>query len=67
MDQELVIKFWRQPLPDTATMATITSELQSILGKTAELDGYDVKGEELNLFVKTDDPKHTFRRIKKTL
>ena len=67
MEQELIIKFWRQPLPDQATMASVSAELTSVLGTTAELDGYDVKGEELNLFVKTDDPKQAFRRIKKVL
>ena len=67
MNHELVIKFWRQPLPDEALMAAITSELTSALADTAKLDGHDVKDGEINLFVRTDDPKRTFRRAKKVL
>src|SRR5262245_37179182 len=67
MDQELVIKFWKQPLPDKALMAAISAGLESALGRTAELDGYDVKEGEINLFVKTDDPRRTFRHVKKVL
>ena len=67
MNEELVIKFWKTPLPDEALIADITSELQSVLGDAARLDGHDVKGGEINLFLQTDDPKHAFRRVKKVL
>jgi hypothetical protein len=67
MNFELVIKFWRKPLPDEAVLSMLTSEFKSVLGDTAELDGHDVRDEEINLFVITDDPKRAFRRIKKVL
>jgi hypothetical protein len=67
MNHELVIKFWRQPLPDEALMSAITSDLKSALGDSAKLDGHDVKDGEINLFVLTDDPRHSFRRVKKVL
>lgn len=67
MNYELVIKFWRQPLPDESSMAAMTSELKSALGDAAELDGHDVRDEEINLFLKTDDAKYAFRRVKKIL
>jgi len=67
MDYHLVIKFWRKPLPDQSVMATLTSELNGVLANTATLDGHDVRDQEINLFVITDDPKVTFRRIKKVL
>jgi len=67
MNHHLIVKFWRQPLPDKPLMTAIESELKAVLGDTAVLDGYDSRGDEINLFVMTDDPKHTFRRVKKVL
>lgn len=67
MNYQLVIKFWRKPLPDESVLATMTSELKSVLGDSAKLDGHDVRDDEINLFVITDDPKRAFRRIKKVL
>ena len=67
MNHELVIKFWRAPLPDEALLTSITSELKSVLGETAKLDGHDIKDGEINLFVLTDDPKRAFRYVKRVL
>lgn len=64
---QLVIKFWRSSLGDETFLATIEGELQGVLGDTAKLDGYDVSAQEINLFVLTPDPKHSFRRIKTVL
>ena len=67
MDYQLVIKFWRKSLADEAFLATIESELKGVLGDAAVPDGYDVSAQEINLFVVTPDPKHSFRRIKRVL
>ena len=67
MDYQLVIKFWRKSLEDEAFLATIESELNEALGGAPELDGYDVSPKEINLFVLTDDPRHSFRRAKNVL
>ena len=67
MDYQLVIKFWRKSLEDETFLPAIQSELKRVLGEAAELDGYDVSDEEINLFVLTPDPKHSFRRIKRVL
>ena len=67
MNYQLVIKFWRKPLPGESVLAMMASQLKSVLGDTAELDGYDVSDEEINLFVLTDDPRRAFRRVKKAL
>ena len=67
MDYQLVIKFWRKSLEDETFLATIESELKEALGRTAEVDGYDVSAKEINLFVLTNDPKHSFRRAKDVL
>lgn len=67
MEYQLVIKFWRKSLEDEAFLATIESELKEAFGKTAELDGYDVSPKEINLFVLTPDPPHSFRRVKAVL
>jgi hypothetical protein len=67
MDYQLVIKFWRKSLQDEAFLPAIENELKDVLGEAAQLDGYDVSAEEINLFVITSDPKHSFRRIKTVL
>jgi hypothetical protein len=67
MDYQLVIKFWRKSLQDETFLPTIQTELKRVLGDAVELEGYDVSDEEINLFVLTPDPKHSFRRIKTAL
>jgi hypothetical protein len=67
MDYQLVIKFWRKALEDETFLPAIQSELKDVLGEAAQLDGYDVSANEINLFVLTPDPKHSFRRIKAVL
>ena len=67
VDYQLVVKFWRRSLEDQDFLATIQPELKEVLGDSAALDGYDVNAKEINLFVMTPNPKHTFRRIKSVL
>jgi len=67
MDYQLVIKFWRKSLQDETFLPAIQGELQGVLGDAVTLDGYDVSDDEINLFVLTPDPKHSFRRIKTVL
>ena len=67
MDHQLVIKLWRKSLEDEAFLSTIENDLKAVLGNTAEVDGYDVSPKEINLFVLTSDPRHTFRRAKDVL
>jgi len=67
MDYQLVIKFWRQSLKDEDFLATIQNELKEVLGDAVALDGYDISAKEINLFVVTPDPKHSFRRVKSVL
>jgi hypothetical protein len=66
MNYQLVIKFWRKSLNDETFLASLESDLKEVV-KDATLDGYDVSPDEINLFVLTDDPKRTFRRIKTVL
>jgi hypothetical protein len=67
MDYQLVIKFWRKSLEDEAFLPAIQGELAEAIGDAATLDGYDTNAKEINLFVVTPDPKHSFRRIKAVL
>ena len=67
MDYQLVIKFWRKSLKDEAFLATVESTLKDALGGAVELEGYDVSPKEINLFVLTADPRHSFRRVKDVL
>jgi hypothetical protein len=67
MDYQLVIKFWRPSLEDDNFLPGIQDELTAALGEGAALDGFDRSAKEINLFVVTPDPKHTFRRLKGVL
>ena len=67
MDYQLVIKFWRKSLEDESFLATIEGELKKSLGETTVLEGYDVSAKEINLFMLTADPRHSFRRAKDVL
>lgn len=67
MDYQLVIKFWRKSLESEAFLATVEDELKQVLGGSAEVDGFDVTPREINLFVLTADPRHSFRRAKDVL
>lgn len=67
MDYQLVIKFWRKSLESEDFISTIQGELKAVLGDSVTLDGYDVNAKEINLFVITPDPKHSFRRVKSVL
>ena len=67
MDYQLVVKFWRKSLKDEAFLSTIQGDLKEVLGPDATPDGYDINAKEINLFVITPDPKHSFRRIKSVL
>lgn len=37
------------------------------LGPESEVDGHDAGSGEMNIFIRTDDPKKTFGEIKKAL
>ena len=67
MDYQLVIKFWRRSLDDETFLPEIQDEFRKVLGPGATPDGYDINAKEINLFVITPDPKHSFRRIKSVL
>lgn len=67
MDYQLVIKFWRKSLESEDFISTIQAELKEVLGDSVTLDGYDINAKEINLFVITPDPKHSFRRVKSVL
>lgn len=67
MEHQLIIKFWRKSLANEAFLATIEAELKAALGDTVELEGYDVSAKEINLFMLTADPRHSFRRAKDVL
>lgn len=67
MNYQLVIKFWRKSLDDEGFLPAIQDELKVALGESAALDGYDINAKEINLFVITPDPKHSFRRLKSVL
>ena len=67
MDHQLVVKLWRKSLADEAFLPAIEDEFRQVLGDTVELEGHDVSAKEINFFMLTADPRHTFRRVKDVL
>jgi hypothetical protein len=67
MDYQLVIKFWRKSQKDDDFLVAMQDELKTVLGDSATLDGYDIHANEINLFILTQDAKHSFRRVKSVL
>jgi hypothetical protein len=67
MDYQLVIKLWRKSLADEAFLPSIEAEFQQALGKSVELEGYDVSAKEINIFMLTADPRPTFRKARDVL
>ncbi len=67
MDYELIFKFWRASLPDEAFLETLESRLRDALGDAVNLDGYDISPKEINLYMQTSDPRHSFRHAKDVL
>ena len=67
MDYQLVVKFRRRSQDDATRVAAMQDELKLALDGSAVLDGYDIDAREINLFVVTADPKHSFRRLKAVL
>ena len=67
MDYQLVIKFWRKSLESEEFLAGIEGELKEALGNKVELEGYDVSPKEINLFMLTPDPRHSFRQAREVL
>ena len=67
MNYQLVIKFWRASLNDEAFLVPLEAELRQALGDTVTLDGHDTSAKEINLFILTPDPRHSFRRLKAVL
>ncbi|KRA20856.1 MULTISPECIES: hypothetical protein [unclassified Lysobacter] len=67
MDYQLIIKLWRKSLTDETFLTTLESQLKAALGDTVELEGYDVSPKEINVFMTTADPRHSFRRARSVL
>ncbi len=67
MDYELVIKFWRASLQDETFLVMVEPRLRDALGDAVNVDGYDISPKEINLFMQTSDPRHSFRRSRDVL
>lgn len=67
MEYQLVIKLWRKSLADEAFLATIESELESVLGDSVQMEGYDVGAKEINFFMLAADPRNAFRKARDIL
>jgi hypothetical protein len=67
MDYQLVLQFKGSAIPNFDSLVSLEDNLQRIVAPIAEVDGHDIGGGEMNIFVLTADPVATFERAKPLL
>src|SRR5437879_3308002 len=67
MSYQLVLQWPASSLQDYDAMVEIESVLSGRLSTGAEIDGHDAGSGEMNIFIHTDDPTHTFQEIRTIL
>ena len=66
MNYQLVIQFPESLCGDIDWIAEMEDRLEEALSN-AEVDGHDLGGGEVNIFIFTDAPKETFNEVKEIL
>jgi len=67
MRYQLVLQFRGDSLADYDQMIAIEDRLTEALGDSADVDGHDAGSGETNIFIFTNDPPETFRRVRPVL
>lgn len=68
MKYQLVIQFpLSGDVEDFDRLIMLENELRVVLRGEHEIDGHDLGGEEMNIFIHTDDPKRAFILAKNVL
>ena len=67
MQYQLILRFRKVSVEYPAEIQALEQALTSLLGDSAQLDGYDTGAREINLFIMTPEPASTFRRSKAVL
>jgi hypothetical protein len=64
MKYQLALQFPANSIADYDGMITLEEQLTKALGSSAEVDGHDSGSGEMNIFIHTDEPEKTFKRIR---
>lgn len=67
MKFQLVIQWPSFLIEDFDDLIMIEDRLIEKLSEGNEVDGHDIGAEEINIFIRTDNPKKTFNEIKSVL
>jgi len=64
---QLVVQWPASSMKDYDAMVEIEDALIENLGSKSEVDGHDAGSGEVNIFIRTNDPKKTFNEVKAIL
>jgi hypothetical protein len=67
MKYQLVLQWPASSIKDYDAMIGIEDILIENLGDNEEIDGHDAGSGEVNIFIRTDEPRRTFDRVKSVL
>lgn len=67
MKYQLVLQWPASSIKDYDAMIEIEDFLIKNLTEENEVDGHDAGSGEVNIFIRTDDPKRTFKQVKTIL
>jgi hypothetical protein len=64
MKYQLALQFPANSIRDYDEMIALEDVLIETLGTSAKVDGHDCGSGEINIFIHTDEPEKTFKRIR---
>jgi hypothetical protein len=67
MKYQLALQFPANSIADYDEMIALEDELIETLGTSAEVDGHDCGSGEMNIFIHTDEPEKTFKKIREVV
>jgi hypothetical protein len=67
MKFQLVLQWPASSIKDYDAMIEVEDALAKKLSKANEVDGHDAGSGEVNIFIRTDDPKRAFNEVKAIL
>ena len=67
MKHQLVLQWPASSIKDYDTMIEVENALVEKLSEVNDVDGHDAGSGEVNIFIRTDDPKRAFNEVKAIL
>ena len=67
MKYQLALQFPAKSIADYDEMIALEDELNKLLGSSSKVTGHDCGSGEMNIFIHTDVPEETFKRMRPVL